>query len=312
MRAGARTQRRGRGTDGVARRRFAYRRSPAAFARFLLGPAVRRARRELQWRAPGLDFRVRPAPAERFPHAVARHATPLIRTLPGLDLRLQRNKVVNLRLAVSRLDGLVIEPGRRLSFWRQVGKPTYRRGFLDGMVLDHGRVAAGVGGGLCQLTNLAYWMTLHTPLTVTERWRHSYDVFPDADRTQPFGSGATCAWPALDLQIENRTQFPWRLGLCVTATHLEGGWTCAEPFLGRYEVYEGEHRFSQGGPGTYLRHNVLCRREFDACGTLVTDVMVAENHALLMYQPFLPAPPDPAPTGAPDEDHPGAHDGSRR
>ena len=28
-------------------------------------------------------------------------------------------------------------------------------------------------------------MTLHTPLTVTERHRHGYDVFPDSDRTQP-------------------------------------------------------------------------------------------------------------------------------
>ncbi len=174
-----------------------------------------------------------------------------------------------------------------------------RRGFLDGMVLDHGRIAAGVGGGLCRLTNLLYWMTLHTPLAVTERWRHSYDVSPDADRTQPFGSGATCAWPALDLQIENRTLFPWRLGLCVTPTHLQGRWTCAEPFPGRYEVYEGEHRFTQRGPRAYLRHNVLCRREFDTWGNLVTDAMVAENHALLMYQPFLPAASDQAASGAP-------------
>ena len=45
------------------------------------------------------------------------------------------------------------------------------------------------GGGLCQLSNLIYWMTLHTPLTITERYRHSYDVFPDSNRTQPFGSG---------------------------------------------------------------------------------------------------------------------------
>ncbi len=280
---------------GEAGRGLGGTRSPAATARSLLGPAVRRARRELQWRARGLDFRVRPGPAEDFPHAVARHTTPLIRPLSGLDPELQRNKVVNLQLAVKRLDGLVVAPDRRLSFWRQVRKPTYQRGFLDGMVLNHGRIGAGVGGGLCQLTNLLYWLTLHTPLTVAERWRHSYDVFPDADRTQPFGSGATCAWPALDLQIENRTLFPWRLALRVTATHLAGEWACVEPFPGRYEVYEGEHRFSQSGPGVYLRHNALYRREFDAFGDVVADCPVAENHALLMYQPFLPAAPTSAP-----------------
>lgn len=264
-------------------------RRPRGTLRLLLGPAVRRLRRELQWHGSGADYRVSCGTAEDHPHVVARHATPLTRPLSGLDPELQRNKVVNLRLAVARLDGLVVGPGRRLSFWKHVGPPTYRRGFLDGMVLDHGRVVAGAGGGLCQLTNLLFWMTLHTPLSVVERWRHSYDVFPDADRTQPFGSGATCAWPALDLQLENRTLFPWRLALRVTATHLEGEWTCAEPFPGRYELYEDGHRFSQAGAGVYLRHNLIRRREFDASGGLVADSVVAENHALTMYQPFLPA-----------------------
>lgn len=116
---------------------------------------------------------MRHGPLEGYPHAVTSHATPLIRPLAGLDLELQRNKVVNLRLAARRLDGLVLASGNRLSFWREVGNPTHRRGFLKGMVLDHGRITAGVGGGLCQLTNLLYWLTLHTPLTVAERWRHS-------------------------------------------------------------------------------------------------------------------------------------------
>src|SRR5690606_11218439 len=112
--------------------------------------------------------------------------------LAGLDPHLQRNKVVNLRLAAASLDGVLLRPGERLSFWRLVGPPTRRRGFVEGLVLNQGALSVGVGGGLCQMTNLLYWMTLHTPLTVVERWRHSYDVFPDEGRTQPFGSGATC------------------------------------------------------------------------------------------------------------------------
>ncbi len=73
------------------------------------------------------------------------------------------------------------------------------------------------------MTNLLYWMTVHSPLTVVERWRHTYDVFPDNGRTQPFGSGATCSWPVLDLQIENRTAATFRLSLTVEQTHLVGG-----------------------------------------------------------------------------------------
>lgn len=33
-------------------------------------------------------------------------------------------------------------------------------------------------------------MTIHTPQTVIERHRYGYDVFPDSNRTQPFGSSA--------------------------------------------------------------------------------------------------------------------------
>jgi len=49
------------------------------------------------------------------------------------------------------------------------------------------------------------------PLAVTERWRHNYDVFPDSDRTQPFGSGATVAFNYIDLQITNETNSTFQL-----------------------------------------------------------------------------------------------------
>jgi vancomycin resistance protein VanW len=256
-------------------------------ARPILGPAARRLRREAQWHDPRIDFAgVRAAP-KAFPCEVASHATPLVRRLAGLDPELQRNKAVNLTIAAALLDGVALAPGQRLSFWRLVGRPTRERGFVDGLVLDHGTLSRGVGGGLCQLTNLLYWMTLHTPLTIVERWRHSYDVFPDAGRTQPFGSGATCAWPALDLQIENRTRVPYRLSVALTSTDLAGGWSCAEPFRGSFEVYERVHLITHEGAGRYVRHNQLWRREYTGAGRLVADLPVAENHALLMYAPFL-------------------------
>lgn len=119
-------------------------------------------------------------------------------------MELQRNKIVNLKLAVDKLDGVVLYPGETFSYWRLIGKPTRKKGYLEGMVLFLGRIGSDVGGGLCQLSNLVFWMTLHTPLTVVERYRHSHDVFPDAGRAQPFGSGATCAYPHRDLMIRIR------------------------------------------------------------------------------------------------------------
>lgn len=249
-----------------------------------VGPLVHRVRRELQWRAP--RYRVRKESGGDFPHELITHATPLMRRLAGVDPDLQRGKVTNLRLAVARLDGLVVEPGRWLSFWRQVGVPSRRRGFVDGMVLSHGQIGAGVGGGMCQLTNLLYWMTLHTPLTVVERWRHSYDVFPDVGRTQPFGSGATCAWPVLDLQVTNRTSWRFRLGLEVTGTDLVGRWTADAPVPLHYEVYEAGHVITNDLPGVFVRRNTIRRRVLDE-GVEVGDEAVAVNEARLMYAPFL-------------------------
>lgn len=263
--------------------------SDAAFrlARTVLGPAVRRIRREAQWRASGIDYHVRRTSAA-MPYRIAMHQTPLIRDLSGLDMRLQYNKIVNLQLAADRLDGVVIEPGQRLSFWREVGKPTRSRGFVDGLVLTHGRLGTGVGGGLCQMTNLLYWMTLHTPLEIVERWRHSYDVFPDAGRTQPFGSGATCAWPVLDLQIANHTSHPYALSLKVAETHLVGEWRSSEPLMVTYRVEERRHHVTHEGPGAYVRHNELWRIEQELDGTGTREHLVAANAAFMMYEPFLP------------------------
>lgn len=267
---------------------IALRDTALSVGRRYLGPAARRIRREVQWRTSGADYRVERSP-ERLPFAIASHRTPLIRTLCGLDVRLQRNKIVNLCIAAERLDGIVLEPGQRLSFWREVRKPTARRGFLPGLVLDHGNLGEGIGGGLCQMTNLLYWMTLHTPLEVVERWRHSYDVFPDASRTQPFGSGATCAWPVLDLQIENPTTARYRLSLRVSETHLEGAWRSDQPVAVRYRIDERSHRFTHEGPGRFVRHNELWRIEVDATtDEPVKESLVAVNSALMMYDPFLP------------------------
>ena len=162
------------------------------------------------WYFGGLRF-ARKASAPGCPHLHFRHRTPLLRKLKDVDMQYQYNKITNLRLAAAHLDGVVLRPGETFSYWRLIGRPTRRKGYLDGIVLFCGTFRPGVGGGLCQLSNLIFWMTLHTPLTVVERYRHSYDVFPDSGRTQPFGSGATCVYPYRDLMIRNDTQTTLRL-----------------------------------------------------------------------------------------------------
>ena len=217
------------------------------------------------------------------------HSTLLFRKLKELDMQPHDNNTTTLKLAVEKLNGILIRPDETFSYWRAIGKPTRCKGYLEGMVLFCGTVQKGVGGGLCQLSNLIYWMTLHTGLTVTERYRHSYDVFPDSNRTQPFGSGATCFYNYKDLMIKNETPFTFQLCLNVTDTDLEGEWRSdAKPHY-TYEVYEKEQHITHEYWGGFTRNNTLYRKTIRPDGETVRDEYLSENHAVMMYTPFLEA-----------------------
>lgn len=224
---------------------------------------------------------------EPFPFQVMEHQTILRRKLKDVDMWYQENKIVKLSIAIQQLNGIVLSPGEILSYWKRIGKPTKRKGYKEGMVLHYGRFTSGMGGGLCQLSNLIYWLTLHTPLTIRERHRHSYDVFPDANRTQPFGSGATCAYNYLDLQIENETNNRFQLCLRLTDTHLIGEWRSQDPEVMSYEVYEKHHRITHEHWGGYVRHNTIYRKVLNSQGEQIDDEYITENHALMMYDPLL-------------------------
>lgn len=252
-----------------------------------------RLKRWCEWRLGGKRY-AQTRCSEPLPYVHFRHQTLLLRELKDVEMWMQHNKVTNLRLAARRLNGLTIRPGETFSYWRTIGKPTRSKGYLDGMILSHGRVTAGVGGGLCQLSNLLYWMTLHTPLTVTERHRHSYDVFPDAGRTQPFGSGATCFYNYLDLQIANETRQLFSLHVRVTDTHLVGEWRSDMPPTRTYEIVEKHHAMTPAIWGGYERSNRLYRRVYTLEGEWIGEEWVAENRAMMMYEPLLPAGPSDA------------------
>lgn len=258
-----------------------------SWLRLRLGKAYYAARRYALWRSPGYRW-AKERRQDSLPYLQASHKTPLLRQLRGEDMELQRNKVVNLRLAVEKLDGVLLRPGETLSYWRLIGKPSARRGYLPGMVLFLGCIGSDVGGGLCQLSNLIFWMTLHTDLTVVERYRHSHDVFPDAQRTQPFGTGATCAYPHRDLMLRNDTQETYQLRLRVGEENLEGEWLATAPPLHRFEIQERDARMDQAAWGGYVRHNAIWRRVFDREGNFLEDQPLFTNDAIMMYSPLLP------------------------
>lgn len=229
---------------------------------------------------------------KKLPFVYFSHQTILLRKLKDVDMWLQENKVTNLKIATKKLNTIIIRPGEVFSYWKLIGKPTKRKGYVEGMVLRNGTVKTGTGGGLCQLSNLIFWMTIHTPLTVIERHRHGYDVFPDSNRTQPFGSGATCFYPHGDLMIQNNTSDTYQLFVSAGEKYLEGEWRVSSPPQYQYEIIEKKHEMKGEYWGGYSRHNELYQQQFNLKGELIDEKLVVKNSAIMMYSPFLENKPD--------------------
>ena len=222
-----------------------------------------------------------------FPYIHAAHKTTMLRKLKDVEIQYQHNKIVNLKIATKLIDKIVVKPGETFSYWKLIGRPTYKKGYIDGMVLNSGKVEYGCGGGLCQLSNLIFWLTIHTPLEVTERHRHGYDVFPDSNRKQPFGSGATCYYPYIDLMIYNPTDKPYQLNLSVGDKYLSGEWRCLGKKQFYYKVVEKNHVIKNQWFGGYSRQNQLYKQKSNLIGNLIDETLIAENYAMLMYSPLI-------------------------
>ena len=104
---------------------------------------------------------------------VAEKRAPLWRELSPDEFPLTAGKVENLRIAARAFHGLEIPPGGVLSFWRQLGRTTRRKGFHSGRELREGCIVPAIGGGLCQLSGLLYQTALEAGLEIIERHGHS-------------------------------------------------------------------------------------------------------------------------------------------
>ncbi len=219
-------------------------------------------------------------------HTFFQHQSLILRPLKDVDMYLQENKRVNLQLAVAHLNNIIIRPGETFSIWKLVGRPSQQKGYLDGLVLKQGQISKGTGGGLCQLGNLLFWMFAHSPLTIKERYRHGFDVFPDVNRKVPFGAGVTLAYNHIDLQVKNETNESFQLKVWLDETHLRGALISSEPVAANYSVEERNHIIKQQIWGGYSRHNQIVQIKESPDGSFEERLLV-ENHTIMMYNPFL-------------------------
>ena len=244
-------------------------------------------KRKVEWWFGDVKFSKQRSFTEDFQESwsVFHHKSMVLRPLLGVDMQLQENKRTNLNLALKHINGVVIQPGETFSIWKLVGRPTKKKGYLDGLVLKKGKISKGTGGGLCQMGNLLFWIFAHSPLDIKERYRHGYDVFPDVHRKVPFGAGATLSYNYIDLQVVNNTDETFHLSLWMDETHLNGELFSKSELKTIYKVEERNHRMDQQIWGGYSRHNQIYKLTTE--GDSVEETLLVENHAIMMYEPFL-------------------------
>jgi vancomycin resistance protein VanW len=216
---------------------------------------------------------------------VFQHKSMILRPLKDVEMYLQENKRINLQIAISHLNNVVIEPGERFSIWKLIGRPSRKKGYLEGLVLKQGQISKDIGGGLCQLGNLLFWIFAHSPLTIVERYRHGFDVFPDVNRKVPFGAGATLSYNHIDFQVENTTDKSFQIKLWLDEIYLRGELFCEQKLQEKFTVEERNHQMKQQIWGGYSRHNQIYQVQMK--NGVLSERLLVENHAVMMYNPFL-------------------------
>lgn len=108
------------------------------------------------------------------------------------------SRAVNIALAASRINGMVIQPGESFSFNQAILPRTAANGYVAANVIVNKKYVLGLGGGICQVSSTLYAAMLNAGLPATERHPHSLNV-----GYIPVGMDATISGSALDLRFTN-------------------------------------------------------------------------------------------------------------
>ena len=124
-------------------------------------------------------------------------------------------RAANVRLAASRLDGLVIPAKKQLSYNAVVGPRTAETGFHPALVIDQGEYVERSGGGVCQPSSTLYAAALFSGLKAVQRSNHSWQ--------SPYigpGLDAAVVWSTKDLVLRNPHPFDVRIRSIVAPDHI--------------------------------------------------------------------------------------------
>lgn len=197
-----------------------------------------------------------------LPNTVFETSSLMLNENSGFDMKYQINKVHNLKLAAKTIDKIVIAPNETFSFWQLVRWADRDEKYKDGLNLVDGKIIGSYGGGVCQLSNMLFWMFLHTPLTVIERHGHAVESFPSTTEDLPCGTDATINEGWLDLKVRNETENPFQIEVSFDDSFMYGRILSEIPVNIDYRVYNSTVFYIKRNEKNYQVATV-CRLETD-------------------------------------------------
>jgi len=116
------------------------------------------------------------------------------------------SRTKNVKLALKKIDGVVVMPGETFSYNKTLGKRTAEAGYDYAAGYAGGKVVPMLGGGICQVSSTLYTAVLYANLDIVERYNHMF-------LTSYIGAGkdATVVYGSLDFRFKNTRKYPIRI-----------------------------------------------------------------------------------------------------
>lgn len=114
-------------------------------------------------------------------------------------------RIHNIKLAASKINGVLIPPNEVFSFNKTVGDISFSTGYKKSYVIKEGKTILDDGGGVCQVSTTLFRATLNAGLPILERLAHAYRVHYYENDERP-GFDATVFAPFVDFKFENDTK----------------------------------------------------------------------------------------------------------
>lgn len=218
-----------------------------------------------------------------LPYQLFKTSCPLYNRETGFDMVYQENKVFNLKLAATTLDRIVIEPNKTFSFWKLVRYADKAIPYKDGLTVIDGKLTTAPGGGICQMSNLLFWMFLHTPLTIVERHGHNVKDFPEPPSDAPMGVDATVSEGWLDLKVKNETEMSFQIRITFDKDHIIGRLLTDQNNGQFYEVINGKPLYYRKNDKIYEEVDVKQRTILTTTGDCISEKLLYRNKCEIGY-----------------------------